>query len=161
MFLFLGILFHGTPRKYLIAVQEAIKGAGGIIIQFPFYAGIVGVMTASGLATVISEAFVVPSGGGQWAVQAPIMLETADMLSSVTAKVAMAVPWGDRRLDEHDLAVLDLAGTGNRRLQSQRHHGLFPHRVVRQRCCDRAWSLVIENDDFGFPCVGARYFCSN
>ncbi|EIM07968.1 short chain fatty acid transporter [Planococcus antarcticus DSM 14505] len=117
MFLFLGILFHGTPRKYLIAVQEAVKGAGGIIIQFPFYAGIMGMMTASGLAAVISDAFVsisteqtfplfaflsaglvnffVPSGGGQWAVQAPIMLEAAEMLGSDPAKVAMAVAWGD------------------------------------------------------------------
>lgn len=117
MFLFFGILFHGTPRKYLIAVQEAVKGAGGIIVQFPFYAGIMGMMTASGLAAVISEAFVsvstaqtfplfaffsagivnffVPSGGGQWAVQAPIMLEAAEMLGSDPAKVAMAVAWGD------------------------------------------------------------------
>lgn len=117
MFLFLGIIFHGTPRKYLIAVQEAVKGAGGIIVQFPFYAGIMGMMTASGLAAVMSEAFVsistvdtfplfaflsaglvnffVPSGGGQWAVQAPIMLEAAEMLGSDPAKVAMAVAWGD------------------------------------------------------------------
>lgn len=117
MFLFLGILFHGTPRKYLNAVQEAVKGAGAIIVQFPFYAGIMGMMTASGLAAVISEAFVsvstaetfplfaflsaglvnffVPSGGGQWAVQAPIMLDAAEMLGSEPAKVAMAVAWGD------------------------------------------------------------------
>ncbi|KYG58460.1 short-chain fatty acid transporter [Planococcus maritimus] len=117
MFLFLGILFHGTPSKYLSAVQEAVKGAGAIIVQFPFYAGIMGMMTASGLAAVISEAFVsistadtfplfaflsaglvnffVPSGGGQWAVQAPIMLEAAEMLGSEPAKVAMAVAWGD------------------------------------------------------------------
>ncbi len=117
MFLFLGIIFHGTPRKYLTAIQEAVKGAGGIIVQFPFYAGIMGMMTASGLAGVMSEAFVnvstvdtlplfaflsaglvnffVPSGGGQWAVQAPIMLEAAEMLGSDPAKVAMAVAWGD------------------------------------------------------------------
>ncbi len=117
MFLFLGIIFHGTPRKYLIAVQEAVKGAGAIIVQFPFYAGIMGMMTASGLAGVMSDAFVnvsttetlplfaflsaglvnffVPSGGGQWAVQGPIMLEAAEMLGSDPAKVAMAVAWGD------------------------------------------------------------------
>lgn len=117
MFLFLGIIFHGTPRKYLIAVQEAVKGAGAIIVQFPFYAGIMGMMTASGLAAIMSQAFVnistaetlplfaflsaglvnffVPSGGGQWAVQAPIMLEAAEMLGSDPAKVAMAVAWGD------------------------------------------------------------------
>ena len=117
MFLFLGIIFHGTPRKYLIAVQQSVKGAGAIIVQFPFYAGIMGMMTASGLAGVMSDAFVnfssadtlplfaflsaglvnffVPSGGGQWAVQAPIMLEAAEMLGSDPAKVAMAVAWGD------------------------------------------------------------------
>lgn len=101
----------------MIAVQEAVKGAGAIIVQFPFYAGIMGMMTASGLAGVMSEAFVsvstadtlplfaflsaglvnffVPSGGGQWAVQAPIMLEAAEMLGSDPAKVAMGVAWGD------------------------------------------------------------------
>ncbi|XXM72761.1 short-chain fatty acid transporter [Lysinibacillus sphaericus] len=117
LFLFLGILFHGTPKKFLAAVQEAIKGASGIVIQFPFYAGIMGMMTASGLAVVMSEAFVsisndvtfyffaflsagivnffVPSGGGQWAVQAPIMLDAAQTLDASVAKTAMAVAWGD------------------------------------------------------------------
>ena len=117
MFLFLGIIFHGTPRKFLLAVQNAVKGASGIIVQFPFYAGIMGMMTASGLAAMMSEAFVsistdltfplfaflsagivnffVPSGGGQWAVQAPIMLDAAQMLGTEPAKVAMAVAWGD------------------------------------------------------------------
>ncbi|MCA0151433.1 short-chain fatty acid transporter [Rossellomorea vietnamensis] len=117
LFLFLGILFHGTPKRFLTAVQEAIKGASGIVIQFPFYAGIMGMMTASGLAVVMSEAFVsisndvtfyffaflsagivnffVPSGGGQWAVQAPIMLDAAQTLDASVAKTAMAVAWGD------------------------------------------------------------------
>ncbi|WP_412103382.1 short-chain fatty acid transporter [Rossellomorea aquimaris] len=117
LFLFLGILFHGTPKRFLAAVQEAIKGASGIVIQFPFYAGIMGMMTASGLAAVMSEAFVsisndvtfyffaflsagivnffVPSGGGQWAVQAPIMLDAAQALDASVAKTAMAVAWGD------------------------------------------------------------------
>lgn len=117
LFLFLGILFHGTPRNFLNAVTEAIKGASGIIIQFPFYAGIMGMMVTSGLAAVISEGFVsisnqqtfplfafwsagivnifVPSGGGQWAVQAPVMLEAAKALDVPMAKTAMAVAWGD------------------------------------------------------------------
>ncbi|MBS4189998.1 short-chain fatty acid transporter [Bacillus sp. FJAT-49705] len=117
LFLFLGILFHGTPKHFLDAVLNAVKGASGIIIQFPFYAGIMGMMTASGLAVVISEAFVsisndvtfpffafisagivnifVPSGGGQWAVQGPIMLETAQVLNVSIPKTAMAVAWGD------------------------------------------------------------------
>jgi len=117
LFLFLGILFHGTPRRFIDAVVNAVKGASGIIVQFPFYAGIMGMMTTSGLAVVMSEAFVaisneftfpfftfisagivnffVPSGGGQWAVQAPVMLEAAQTLGASIPKTAMAVAWGD------------------------------------------------------------------
>lgn len=117
LFLFLGILFHGTPKRFLEAVVNAVKGASGIIIQFPFYAGIMGMMTASGLAAVMSEGFVsisneftfpfftflsaglvnffVPSGGGQWAVQAPVMLDAAQTLGVSIPKTAMAVAWGD------------------------------------------------------------------
>ncbi len=117
IFLFLGILFHGTPKRFLDAAVNAVKGASGIIIQFPFYAGIMGMMTASGLAAVMSEGFVsisneftfpffaflsaglvnifVPSGGGQWAVQAPVMLEAAQTLGVSIPKTAMAVAWGD------------------------------------------------------------------
>jgi short-chain fatty acids transporter len=117
LFLTLGILFHGTPRAFLEAVMNAVKGASGIIVQFPFYAGIMGMMTTSGLAAVMSEAFVsisneftfpffaflsaglvnvfVPSGGGQWAVQAPVMLEAAQALGVSIPKTAMAVGWGD------------------------------------------------------------------
>ncbi|KAB7703989.1 short-chain fatty acid transporter [Bacillus aerolatus] len=117
IFVTLGIVFHGTPRRFLAAVSEAVKTAGGIIFQFPFYAGIMGMMVASGLAGVMSEAFVsisnentfhlfsfyaagivnffVPSGGGQWAVQAPIMLDAAQVLDVSYSKTAMAIAWGD------------------------------------------------------------------
>ncbi|WP_407681695.1 short-chain fatty acid transporter [Pseudalkalibacillus salsuginis] len=117
IFLFFGILLHGTPRRFINSVSEAVKGAGGIIIQFPFYAGIMGMMVASGLAAEMSKWFVnisneltfpffaflsagivnffVPSGGGQWAVQAPIMLMAGEELGIGAAKTAMAVAWGD------------------------------------------------------------------
>lgn len=117
IFVVLGIIFHGTPKRYLAAVANAVKTAGGIIIQFPFYAGIMGMMVTSGLAGVMSEAFVsisnentfalfafysagivnffVPSGGGQWAVQAPIMLDAAQTLGVSYSKTAMAIAWGD------------------------------------------------------------------
>jgi len=117
MFLFLAIILHQTPRRLLDSLNEAVKGSAGIIIQFPFYAGIMGVMTASGLAASISSGFVsmataeslpfwsfisaglvnifVPSGGGQWAVQAPVMLPAAQELGASIPRVAMAVAWGD------------------------------------------------------------------
>lgn len=116
-FLFLGILLHGTPRHFLDSVNEAVKGVGGILIAFPFYAGIMGMMIGSGLAASLSSWFVsfatsstlpvitfiaagvvnilVPSGGGQWAVQGPIMMPAAIELGADQARVAMAVAWGD------------------------------------------------------------------
>jgi short-chain fatty acids transporter len=122
MFLFVAILLHGTPIKVVNAVTNAAKSVGGIVLQFPFYAGIMGIMTASGAAGVslaggIAEFFVnisnentfpvfsflsagivnffVPSGGGQWAVQAPIMMPASIELGVEPAKTAMAIAWGD------------------------------------------------------------------
>jgi short-chain fatty acids transporter len=117
IFLFGGVLLHGTARNLLTALNEGVKGGAGIVIQFPFYAGIMAVMTQSGLAQSMSEWFVsistanslpfwtfisagivnifVPSGGGQWAVQAPVMLPAAEALGADVARVAMAVAWGD------------------------------------------------------------------
>ncbi|MRG87336.1 short-chain fatty acid transporter [Salinibacillus xinjiangensis] len=117
IFLFLGIIFHQTPKRFLESVSDAVKNVGGIIVQFPFYAGIMGMMVASGLSEQMSSWFVsisteftfplftfisagivnffVPSGGGQWAVQAPIMIPAAADIGVDTAKTAMAVAWGD------------------------------------------------------------------
>ncbi|WP_022705849.1 short-chain fatty acid transporter [Paracoccus zeaxanthinifaciens] len=117
LFLFAGILLHGSPRSLLDALDDAIRGGAGIVIQFPFYAGIMAIMIQSGLAASMSEWFVsistaktlpfwsfisagivnifVPSGGGQWAVQAPVMLPAAEALGADAAKVAMGVAWGD------------------------------------------------------------------
>jgi Short chain fatty acids transporter len=63
IFLFVGILLHGDLRRYIDAISEATAGASGIILQFPFYAGIMGMMTGAvegttSLAGVISTAFV-------------------------------------------------------------------------------------------------------
>ena len=122
IFLFTGIILHGTPRKYLNAFAEATKGAAGILLQFPFYAGIMGIMTGvspegSSLAILMSNFFInisnettfpvlsflsaglvnffVPSGGGQWAVQAPIIMPAGLELGIDPAKSAMAIAWGD------------------------------------------------------------------
>lgn len=117
LFLSVAIVLHGTARHLLDALEEGIKGGAGIVIQFPFYAGIMAIMTQSGLAQSMSEWFVsistattlpfwtfisagivnifVPSGGGQWAVQAPVMLPAAAALGADVARVAMSVAWGD------------------------------------------------------------------
>lgn len=117
IFLFLGIILHRTPSRYLETLGNGVKNAGGIIVQFPFYAGIMGMMVSSGLSDKISLWFVsfsteytlpiftfisagivnalVPSGGGQWAVQGPIMIQAALEIGADTAKTAMAVAWGD------------------------------------------------------------------
>lgn len=123
IFLWLGIIFHKTPINYVHAIDEAVKGAGGVILQFPFYAGIMGLMTGASAATgltlagVISNWFVaisntvtfpvfaflsagivnffVPSGGGQWTVQGPIIMPAGLALGVNPAVSAMAIAWGD------------------------------------------------------------------
>jgi short-chain fatty acids transporter len=117
LFLFLAIVLHGTPRRLLHSLQQAIQGGAGIVIQFPFYAGIMAIMLQSGLAQSMSQWFVsfasadslpfwsfisagivnifIPSGGGQWAVQAPVMLPAALELGADVSRIAMAVAWGD------------------------------------------------------------------
>lgn len=122
IFLMFGVLFHRTPRSLIDAFGEAAKGAAGIILQFPLYAGIMGMMTgvsAEGvsLASVISNFFVnistvktfplftflsagivnlfVPSGGGQWVVQGPIMMPAGLEIGVDPAKTAMCIAYGD------------------------------------------------------------------
>lgn len=123
IFMFLGILLHGDLRRYVDAIGDAASGAAGILLQFPFYAGIMGMMTAMNadgvsLAGVISDFFVsisntvtfpmltflsagvvnffVPSGGGQWAVQGPIVMPAAASMGIEPGRAAMAIAWGDQ-----------------------------------------------------------------
>lgn len=117
MFISIGLLFVSSPKEYVNLGLDAGKSAANIIIQYPLYSGIMAMMMASGLAVMISDGFVamataqtlpifsffaagivnifVPSGGGQWAIQGPIMLPAAEALGANVAKVAMAVAWGD------------------------------------------------------------------
>lgn len=117
IFLTLGIFLHVKPIRYVKAINDAIKSCGGIALQFPFYAGIMGMMIHSGLADAISRFFVsistkhtfplftyisagvvnffVPSGGGQWGVQGPIVIKSATQLGVPLHKATMAIAWGD------------------------------------------------------------------
>jgi short-chain fatty acids transporter len=112
-----GLLLHGSPLGYMRAVAEGAKGCAGIIIQFPLYAGIMAMMIASGLMADLTEFFVrignedtmplltmvsagivnlfVPSGGGQWAIQAPIALESGMQAGVSPGTMVMSVAYGD------------------------------------------------------------------
>jgi len=114
----LGIFLHNTVHHFIDAVNKAIVGSSGILIQFPLYAGIMGIMKYSGLITIFSGFFVaisneftfpfftflsagivnvfVPSGGGQWAVQGPIIADAAQQLGVSMPKCVMALAYGDQ-----------------------------------------------------------------
>lgn len=119
-FLLLGLclLLHAHFKSFLEGVNEAIKGASGILIQFPLYGGIMGLLSGSGIIQDVSHVFVwlsnehtfplftllsagmvnffVPSGGGQWMVQGPIVLEAATQLNVPHWKGIMALSYGDQ-----------------------------------------------------------------
>ena len=112
------ILVHRNISKFLEAAGAAISGATGILLQFPLYFGILGLMVGSGLIGQLSDAFVafsspdsfpifsffsaglvnvfVPSGGGQWAVQGPIIIASAQELGVSYPKAIMALSYGDQ-----------------------------------------------------------------
>jgi len=114
----LGLLLHGSPLGYMQAVTNGARGCAGIIIQFPLYAGIMAMMIASGLMSSLTELLVssgtqesipiltmfsagivnlfVPSGGGQWAIQAPIALKSGMQAGIAPGTMVMAVAYGDQ-----------------------------------------------------------------
>ena len=122
IFLSLGLMLHGTPMAYVRAFGKATTGAAGIILQFPLYAGIMGIITGVGasgvsMGNVIADFCVnistpvtyplltflfaallnmfVPSGGGHWAIQAPIMLPAGAALGVADGLTGTAIAWGD------------------------------------------------------------------
>lgn len=114
---FAGIILHGSPLSYMQAVVNGAKGTAGIMVQFPFYAGIQGMMDLSGLGGLITSGFVsisnvhtfpifaflssglinffVPSGGGHWVVQGPFIMPAAQALGADLGKSAMAIAYGE------------------------------------------------------------------
>ena len=102
LFLVVGLLLHWRPRNFVQAVNASIPSVAGVLIQYPLYAGIVKMMTESGLATKLAHAFVavsnvhtfpvlvgiysaflglfIPSAGGKWLIEAPYLLEASKSL---------------------------------------------------------------------------------
>tara|TARA_R110001583_G_scaffold147116_4_gene299128 strand:- start:12327 stop:13634 length:1308 start_codon:yes stop_codon:yes gene_type:complete len=117
-FLFLAILLFTRVSAFLEALNDGIRTVSGVIIQYPFYAGIMGILVGSGLMVSFSDVFVrtasaeslpfwaffsgglinilAPSGGGQWAVQGPVMMEAAKELGASYGATALAVQIGDQ-----------------------------------------------------------------
>lgn len=116
-FLALGLFFHASPRRYANAIAEGTRSCSGIILQFPLYAGIMGIMALSGLVELIADGIIsvasaeshgpltffsagvvnlfVPSGGGQWAIQGEIVMRTAQELGVDHGKAVLAFCYGD------------------------------------------------------------------
>jgi short-chain fatty acids transporter len=116
--LMLGLLFHWHPIRYVRSFESSARTVGPILLQFPLYGGIMGIMTGTGLAAVIAQSFVafssgktlpfwsfiasniislfVPSGGGHWAVQGPFMVPAAVKLHVSPAMTAMATAMGEQ-----------------------------------------------------------------
>jgi len=114
----LGLILHGSPKAYMDAVTQGVRGCAGIIVQFPLYAGIMAMMKEAGLVEMIAEGFTrignettipllsflsagvvnlfVPSGGGQWGIQGPVALETGIGVGIPPGRMIMAVAYGDQ-----------------------------------------------------------------
>ncbi|HEY7169670.1 MAG TPA: TIGR00366 family protein [Vicinamibacterales bacterium] len=102
IFLLAGFILHRTPARLMYAVQNATPAVWGVILQFPFYAGIAGIITGTHLNEQLASAFVrlsspatfpplvalysavlgvfVPSGGSKWVIEAPYVMEAAHQL---------------------------------------------------------------------------------
>jgi short-chain fatty acids transporter len=104
LFISIGMLAHRTPLCFVIAMKRACSNVSGIVFQYPFYAGIMGIMMFSGLGTQLADTiaggaslatlpflsqlagavanFAIPSAGGEWAVIGPALTDAAVSLSA-------------------------------------------------------------------------------
>ena len=112
LFIILGMLAHKTPIRYVVAMKRACSNVSGIILQFPFYAGIMGIMIHTGLGKAVATSLAaatstasfpfvafltggflnifVPSGGGEWAVVGQPIVEAAKVVAANSGLAADA-----------------------------------------------------------------------
>ena len=117
-FLSIGLLLANSPIHYVKLVNNAALTVGPIILQYPFYAGIMGIMADTGLIKILADGIAsvatsetlgffsflsgglvnmfIPSGGGQWAVQGPIMIQAAETLNVQPYVIVLGVAYGDQ-----------------------------------------------------------------
>jgi len=120
-FLMVGILLHGTPASLLRAAEQAGTFIWGVVLQFPFYAGIFGIISYSGFQDVVANWFTsistketypaivywysgilnyfVPSGGSKWAIEAPYIIKAGQALGVPNSLTVLAYAWGDMATD--------------------------------------------------------------
>jgi short-chain fatty acids transporter len=101
MFITAGLLLHWRPKRFLRAVAECIPATGGVVIQFPFYAVIFGMIVGTGISDALAKLFAavsthnsypllvatysavlgifIPSGGSKWVIEAPYVLQAANL----------------------------------------------------------------------------------
>jgi short-chain fatty acids transporter len=101
IFITVALLLHWRPKRFMRAVSECIPATGGVLIQFPFYAVIFGMITGTGIVDVLAKLFAsisthntypllvamysavlgvfIPSGGGKWVIEAPYVLQAANL----------------------------------------------------------------------------------
>lgn len=142
LFLIAGLALHGSPVNYGDAVKNAARQTGSMMLQYPIYGGIMGIMTATGLAEMISRSiaasasaetlpvlsfassifisFIIPSGGGHWAVQGPFTIPAAVALNASIPATTMAVAMGEEVANMLQpfwaLPVVAIAGIGIQRV---------------------------------------------
>jgi short-chain fatty acids transporter len=101
MFITVGLLLHWRPKRFMRAVADCVPATGGVLIQFPFYAVIFGMIVGTGVAEALAKLFAsisthntypllvamysavlgvfIPSGGSKWIVEAPYVLQAANL----------------------------------------------------------------------------------
>jgi short-chain fatty acids transporter len=117
VFLVAALLLHGRPLPFLRACRQGVDAAWGIILQFPFYAGIFGLMQNTGLGAWIGDLFArvatqssyplvvyaysalmnlfVPSAGSKWLIEAPYLVPAGEILDVSVVTVLLSYAYGD------------------------------------------------------------------
>lgn len=149
IFLVLGLILHKTPIRYSISMKRASVNVSGILFQFPFYAGIMGIMTYTGLGEALAGLiasvatidtypffayllggivnFAIPSGGGEYAVIGPSVIEavqniavgaSADEMTEITSRASLSIAYGESLTNLlqpfYLLLVLPVMGAGTK-----------------------------------------------
>jgi short-chain fatty acids transporter len=120
-FLMLGILLHRSPASLLAAAEQGAPLIAGVVLQFPLYAGMYGIIQGTGLSERLGHwiagatnarvfplllywysglvNYFVPSGGSKWAIEAPYLVDAAQRLGVGIDQVVVAYAWGDMATD--------------------------------------------------------------